>query len=205
MPGEQTFRLALLFAWLALLPVPVYFRIRSQSTGESLDRRQEGWPILIGLRLAGLTTLVSLIAYLVRPSAMAWSSLPLPAALRWTGLGVLVTGGGLLAWTLTNLGKNLTDTVVTRKEHTLVTSGPYRWVRHPFYDCVLLLIAGSALVAANWFTAAAGAVLFMMMTIRCRIEEAKLIATFGNDYREYMAGTDRFLPRLSVASKVRME
>src|SRR5579871_4067230 len=80
MPGEQTFRLALLFAWLALLPVPVYFRIRSQSTGESLDRRQEGWPILIGLRLAGLTTLVSLIAYLVRPSAMAWSSLPLPAA-----------------------------------------------------------------------------------------------------------------------------
>lgn len=36
-----------------------------------------------------------------------------------------VLGGGLLIWTLRTLGANLTDTVITRKEHTLVTSGPY--------------------------------------------------------------------------------
>jgi len=47
-----------------------------------------------------------------------------------------VLGGGLLIWTLRTLGANLTDTVITRKEHTLVTSGPYRWVPHPFYDAV---------------------------------------------------------------------
>ena len=46
----------------------------------------------------------------------------------------MVTACGLLVWTFRCLGKNLTDTVVTRQEHTLVMQGPYRWVRHPFYD-----------------------------------------------------------------------
>ena len=44
----------------------------------------------------------------------------------------------LLIWTLRSLGPNLTDTVVTRQAHTLVTRGPYRWVRHPFYGCMAL-------------------------------------------------------------------
>ncbi len=42
--------------------------------------------------------------------------------------------------TLRSLGKNLTDTVVTRRAHTLVTSAPYRWVRHPFYDALALAV-----------------------------------------------------------------
>src|SRR5205809_405776 len=128
MSSDQTFRWVLMWGALAILPVAVYHRIRSQLTGESLDRTQEGWFILITLRLAGLATAVGIIVYLTSPIRMAWSSLPLPEGLRWAGAVLIVLTNVLLTWTLVSLGKNLTDTVVTRREHSLVTSGPYRWV-----------------------------------------------------------------------------
>ena len=56
-------------------------------------------------------------------------------------VGVGVVAACLLIWTFRSLGTNLTDTVVTRKDHTLVTSGPYRFVRHPFYVAYTLAIA----------------------------------------------------------------
>jgi protein-S-isoprenylcysteine O-methyltransferase Ste14 len=101
----------------------------------------------------------------------------------------------LLAWTLRGLGRNLTDTVVTRRAATLVTHGAYRWVRHPFYLCMALVIFGNALMAANWFMLAAGAVVLSFIAVRTKTEEEKLVARFGDDYRSYMRRTGRFVPR----------
>ena len=103
----------------------------------------------------------------------------------------------LLFWTFHSLGKNLTDTVVTRREHTLVTHGPYRWVRHPFYDVVFLWGLSLSLLTANWLLALLGFSAFAMMVVRTRIEEEKLVERFGDDYRSYMERTGRFLPRVT--------
>jgi protein-S-isoprenylcysteine O-methyltransferase Ste14 len=127
---------------------------------------------------------------------MRWSSVALPAWLRWAGFVVFGLGLALLTWTLRGLGTNLTDTVVTRRAHTLVTEGPYRWVRHPFYDAMALLIAGIALIAANWFMLLTGAVVFSLLAVRSRTEEAHLLARFGESYRDYRERTGRFVPRL---------
>src|SRR4051812_8502174 len=132
MNADATLRLALVAALLLILPIGIYFRVRSQATGESLDRRQEGVLILATLRPAGLAHLIGLVVYLVNPARMAWASMPLSMPVRWSGIALLVATAALLVWTLRNLGRNLTDTVVTRRVHTLVTHGPYRWIRHPF-------------------------------------------------------------------------
>jgi protein-S-isoprenylcysteine O-methyltransferase Ste14 len=195
MTSDNTFRWVLLGGLLAVLPVAAYHRLRS-ITRERLDRTQEGWFILIMLRLAGLGTMVGTVAYVANPQGMAWASVPLPDWLRWTGAGLVGLCALLLAWTLHSLGRNLTDTVVTRKEHTLVTTGPYRWVRHPFYVSVLLSVLSYALLAANWFIFASGLVLFTMMVLRTRIEEGKLLERFGEEYRRYMERTGAFFPRL---------
>jgi protein-S-isoprenylcysteine O-methyltransferase Ste14 len=192
--SDQTFALVLRVGWLTLLPIIVFHRVRSQMTGEKLDRRQEGALILLTLRPAGIAHMVGVITYMVDPSRMAWSSMPLPLWLRWAGVAVGAASGCLLVWTLVNLGKNLTDTVVTRKVHTLVTVGPYRWVRHPFYDAVALAVLANSLVAANWFLLVTGALLMTMMVIRTRREEAHLLARFGDAYRSYMNRTGRFFP-----------
>lgn len=194
MTHDDLFRLIFLTIIVVFLPFGLYHRIRSH-TGEQLDRWQEGPLILFGLRLSGLPWFIGSIAWMINPQWMAWSSVPIPVGLRWCGFVLVGLWGILLVWTFRSLGKNLTDTVVTRKEHSLVTTGPYRYVRHPFYLAFLLAIFGGCLVTANWFLLLAGLVPFGFLVARTRIEEQKLIERFGDQYRQYMAKTGRFLPR----------
>lgn len=196
MNQEATFRIVLGGGFLVVVSIVLYHRLRSWASREELDRRQEGIFILATLRPVGLLLWLAVIAYLVNPDWMAWSSVPLPAWLRWTGVGLLCADVWLLAWSLMSLGTNLTDTVVTRKAHTLVTNGPYRWVRHPFYDAIALLIVAFALIAANWFVMATGATLFVLLAVRSWTEEVELVARFGEQYRAYRQSTGRFVPTL---------
>ena len=131
---------------------------------------------------------------------MAWSSIPLPPGARWTGVGLTILTAVLLVWTLRSLGPNLTDTVVTRAAHTLVTRGPYRWVRHPFYDCMALFIVSIALMMANWFVMVAGGIMFALLAIRSRTEEDKLLERFGEPYRAYRAATGRPAENIRIMS-----
>jgi protein-S-isoprenylcysteine O-methyltransferase Ste14 len=193
--SDETFRIVLIIGAVLLFPVALYYRVKSQATGETLDRRQEGLPILLTLRPIAVAGMVGLIVFLVNPAAMAWSSLPLPDWLRWAGVGVGVAGGALLLWTFHTLGPNLTDTVVTRKAHTLVTRGPYRWVRHPFYDSAALCMLANSLATANWFLFLTGALALLLLVVRTRKEEENLLNRFGDDYRAYMESTGRFLPK----------
>jgi protein-S-isoprenylcysteine O-methyltransferase Ste14 len=194
MSDDQTFRIVLIVGSLIVFPITAYHRLKSQATGERLDRWQEGRFILFTLRPVGMLFMLGLFAYMINPSWMSWSSVPLPTWVRWTGVGLGILAGGLLIWTLRTLGKNLTDTVVTRKEHSLVTRGPYRWVRHPFYDALALSVVANSLAAANWFLFLTGGLLLVLIVIRTRTEEEKLLARFGESYRAYMERTGRFLP-----------
>jgi protein-S-isoprenylcysteine O-methyltransferase Ste14 len=197
MTTDATFR-AIAIANLALcVPIGLYYRIKSQSTRERLDRRQEGVVAMIGLRLCGALAWFLFAAYLINPSWVSWSLLALPAWLRWAGasVGLLVVPLFLL-WTFHSLGKNLTDTVVTRRAHTLVTHGPYRWVRHPFYVVGFLWCLSLSLLTANWLLALLGGAALSMLVIRTRVEEAKLIERFGDEYRAYARRTGRFFPLL---------
>lgn len=195
---------ASLFRWIALagicvgLCIGLYHRLRADS-GEPLARREEGLPILIGLRLVALCCVVGLILYLINPEWMNWSSLPLPTWARW--LGVAVGGVNLcfVTWVFHSLGKNITDTVVTRREHKLIVTGPYRFVRHPFYLGALAGVVAGTLVTANWFFGATGSVVFIVLVLRTSKEEAKLIERFGDEYRDYMRRTGRFIPRFPRA------
>lgn len=204
MAQDEIFRIVLGVGFLVFFPVAISYRIKSQSTREPLDRWQEGRFILFTLRPVGLAGMGGLIAYLINPTAMAWSSIPAPPWLRWTGVVIGAVGGILVVWTFHSLGRNLTDTVVTRRNHTLVTHGPYRWVRHPFYGAVALSVAGNALAAANWFLALTGVLTLALLVARTRIEEEKLIARFGDRYRVYMNATGRFFPKLVRARTERV-
>ena len=177
---EHVYRTVLLAAWVAVFPIGAYYRIRSQSTREPLDCRQEGCCILATLRPAGLV---------VNPALMAWSALALPIWIRIAGIALWLVASALFVWTLRSLGPNLTDTVVTRKAHTLVTTGPYRWVRHPFYDSVYLMLVATAVVAANCFILLTATLVFVLLAIRTAIEEQHLRARFPERYRAYEAAT----------------
>ena len=189
-------RIVVIAFFALLLPIGVHYRVRSQATGEPLDRRQEGLFMLATLRPIGAAMWIGAFAWIVNPRLMAWSAVALPQWLRWTGVALMIAGGALLVWTFRSLGRNLTDTVVTRRDHTLVTHGPYRWIRHPLYTSAGLVTVGLSLAAANWFLLLAGGLAVALLVIRTRTEERNLEARFGDAYRGYMKRTGRFLPRM---------
>lgn len=193
MPHDHTFRLVLLIAFALMLPVAAYYRIRSQLTREKLDRRQEGWFLMV--RPLALVWLGAMIAWLIDPRWMTWSAAPIPLWLRWAGVGLGVASFALTIWTFHTLGPNLTDTVVTRKDAYLVTNGPYQYVRHPFYASFLIGVVANGLTIANWFIGGMGLLAWLMLRARTRLEEERLIERFGDDYRRYMERTGRFWPR----------
>jgi protein-S-isoprenylcysteine O-methyltransferase Ste14 len=182
---------------LVLFPLMAYFRLKSR-TNERLDRRQEGLFVLLTLRPIGLVTLAALFAYLVNPASIAWAAAPFPAWLRWAAVGEAIAAGALILWTMRTLGRNLTDTVVTREHHTLVVNGPYRFVRHPFYLALALWMTAFAFMAANWFLLVGGLAVVSLLVLRTAAEEERLVARFGDGYRNYMKRTGRFLPRLKA-------
>ena len=194
---DGIFQLVLILGMAIVAPIGIYHRLRSMASREKLDRRQEGLFILLTLRPIGIAHILGLWTFIVNPARMAWSSVPLPVSLRWAGVGVGMVAAALLIWTFRSLGKNITDTVVTRREHTLVTSGPYRFVRHPFYLAAALAVTANSLVTANWFLALTGLLGGSLMVMRTRTEEEHLVNRFGEQYSAYMKTTGRFLPRFA--------
>ena len=196
MEHENIFRWILVSGFAVVFPISLYHRLKAHlASREKLNRRAEGLFILTTLRPIAMLGMLALLAYVIDPEWMSWSSVGLPISVRGHGVGLGVIAAALLIIVYRNLGTNLTDTVVTRARHTLVTSGPYRWVRHPFYVAFALAVAANSLVTANWFLALTGAVTIALLVIRTRTEEEKLIQRFGDAYRNYMERTGRFIPR----------
>src|SRR5438067_9907512 len=190
-------RFVLIILSLAFLAVGIYHRIRAAQSGERLDRRKEGLPILIGLRLAGLATLGSAAVWLWDPQWFAWASFSAPEWERWIGVGALALAIGWLTWMFFSLGSNLTDTVVTRRNAQFAERGPYRYVRHPIYSGILMLGASLGLALGTWLMPVTAILMFSILARRTRVEEIYLIERFGEQYPNYMSRVGRFLPRLS--------
>ena len=135
---------------LAFVAVAAYHRIRSFESRERLDRTKEGWPILIGLRLTGLLTLGSGVAWLWYPPWFEWATVSVPEWVRWTGVAGFALSVFWLMWMFVTLGRNLTDTVVTRRDAKFVDNGPYRYVRNPMYTGILVLGFSLGLALGTW-------------------------------------------------------
>ena len=196
MGQEDAFRIALLVVLAITIATTAHHRIQARAAGGSVSRREEGFLLLAMRGVFGLSIWAAILAYLVSPGSMAWSALPVADWLRWGAVGLGLVACALLSWTLRQLGTNLTDTVVTRAEATLVTGGPYAWVRHPFYMTVLLLLLSVSLITANWFIGLSGVSICAFFFLRTPLEEQKLAERFGDDYGAYIQQTGRFLPRL---------
>jgi protein-S-isoprenylcysteine O-methyltransferase Ste14 len=190
-------RTTLIALSLAFVAVGLYHRIRAAQSRERLDRSKEGWPILLGVRLAGLTTLGSTAAWLWKPSWFAWATFPIPDWVRWVGVGGFAFGVAWLIWMFISLGSNLTDTVVTRRNAHFVDRGPYRYVRNPMYCGILILGASLGLALGTWLLPLATGAMFSILARRTRIEETYLIAQFGDQYRSYMTRVGRFFSYFS--------
>lgn len=195
------FRWLILAVLLSAVTVSGYHRARVRLGGETVARRREGLRFVALRGLLALLLFGGVLAHVGRPDWMGWASLDMPQTLRWLGLGLGLLTVPAVHWVLGTLGRNVTETVLTKEHHELVTAGPYRWVRHPLYTTGLTLFLALGLMAGSWFvllaTVIACALLWALVIPR---EEQALLAKFGDRYQAYMLGTGRLMPRVRRGS-----
>lgn len=197
MASETIFRAALGVIILLTTFVTGFHRFKAAQSGEKISRKDEGFLFALVLRLSGLILFVVTFAYLIAPASVQWAMLSVPTWARWIGVMTGLLSSLLMYWTLSSLGKNLTDTVVIRNNAILVTDGPYRWVRHPFYFTTAVVMASVTILTVNWLIGILSVVVLSMLAIRTPKEEQALIERFGKPYLDYMARTGRFIPKIS--------
>ncbi len=194
--NENIFRILAAVVLVTGMSISSYYRRKAdRESGEKISRKVDGSLMSTVIRIGGLILWLSPFVYLINPAWMEWSKIGLPEWVRW--LGVVIGAFSVIGiyWLFSSIGSGITATSATRQKHQLVTSGPYRWVRHPLYTIASSMFIAFGMMADNWFIALMGILAFVGMAIRTPKEEANLIEKFGDEYREYMTRTGRFLPK----------
>lgn len=194
---EHTFRISAFVILLTAMSISFYFRIKAdKDTGEKISRKADGSIMMTFIGIGGLILWLSPFVYLINPAWMAWSKVGLPEPIRLFGVGIGIVCVFGIYWLFSSIGSGITPTSATRSEHKLVTKGIYKYIRHPLYTFGSSLFIAFGMMADNWFIALLGVLAFIGMAIRTPKEEANLVEKFGDEYRDYMKHTGRFLPKL---------
>ena len=129
-------------------------------------------------------------------SGVRWGRIHAPRTeLFAVGIVLMWAGIGFRFWAFATLGRYFTFTVMTSADQPVVSSGPYRIVRHPSYAGALLALIGIAFVQGSWLSLAVNIVIPAVgMVNRIRVEERALVAALGEPYVAYAAGRKRLMP-----------
>jgi len=186
---------ALFFAGIV---ISGYYRARADREGGRLPERPQGLPSIAARLAFGIAVWGFILVQHFAPKLVRWSFIELPYAVRWLGLGLLTLAVAGIWWTMRNIGTNVSPSTSTRADAVLVTDGPYRWVRHPIYTLGFLLFLSLALIVGSIPFFVLLGFLIIWIPRRASREEANLIASYGDAYRQYMTRTGRFLPRFAA-------
>jgi len=115
--------------------------------------------------------------------------------LQYIGIGMIVLGIIIREWAVFTLGKFFTVVVTITSDQTLVTRGPYQWLRHPSYTGSILSLVGFPLAIGTW----SGSLIVLLLCLsgflyRIQIEEKILLSRFGDEYQKYIQHTWKIFP-----------
>jgi len=119
----------------------------------------------------------------------------LTGVFQWLGLVFMVAGSALRQWALIHLGRFFSRSVQIEAGHRVITTGPYRWIRHPAYTGMIMIYIGMIMALGTWLGALiTSALVTGSLLYRIRVEEQALLTALGNEYREYIKNTWKLFP-----------
>jgi protein-S-isoprenylcysteine O-methyltransferase Ste14 len=171
-------------------------RSRSPERAESRPSR------LIHLLLVGLAFLLLFLEPL-RIGILGRRVVPAGLAFYGFGLCLVALGLTLSMWARVHLGEQWSGAVAIRRDHRLVETGPYAFIRHPIYTGLLVALVGSAMAVGAFGAALAVPIAGFAYFRKMRIEEAWLIEEFGTLYQSYSRRVGALLPLRSLRVSLR--
>lgn len=164
------------------------WRPQRDPTARQVDR---GSLVVMSIVVGGGVIVACILAAVWTGAAIPWFRLQVTLA----GIVVILLGAALRWWAILTLGRYFTFEVAVRSTQAVVQSGPYRFVRHPSYTAILIMLLGVGMVLANWASLVvmlAGGLIGLLY--RVRVEERALVDALGQPYVDYMRHTRRFIP-----------
>ncbi len=195
--AERPFRLILGALLLGFAAIRISYQRRASRGAEPVIRPEHDQNMVAHASMLVIGCAMA-IGYLRDARWMRRFTMSLPAWIRWIGACLALAALLLLRWAHGALGTNFSSRLQVRARHTLVTTGPYRWIRHPIYTGFLLFIVGCGLLSAN--------VLLLLLSIigiggviasRIAREEALMEESFPGEYQAYKRRTGPLLPALT--------
>lgn len=151
-------------------------------------KRKDGGSVLL-LRVLMYVSVVIAIVFDLNNIAM------LPNWFFYPGIFLIVVGILVRQWAIIVLGRFFTFTVSVQKNQKVIDHGPYRYIRHPSYLGLFLIVIGIGLALHSW----GGILILLVMNgvafgYRMQVEEKVLVSELGDDYVQYMKRTKRLIP-----------
>jgi protein-S-isoprenylcysteine O-methyltransferase Ste14 len=179
----STLRTSIFVVWGAFW---IYWLLSATTAKESSPRGS--W------RLRGVSLLIIGVASVVVRRLHGTGSLTIHnPVLEAVGTIVFLSGLSFAVWARIHLGRNWGMPMTERTEPELVTSGPYRYVRHPIYTGILLGLLGTALAINLYYLIALG-VLTGYFVFSATVEERNMTGAFPEQYPEYKTHTKMLIP-----------
>jgi len=178
--------IVLLLTWTVFEAV---MRVLQRLRATGPDTRDPSYFVLLPALLAAVVAaeVLGRRGRLLGPGGLVW---PVVA-----GLTLVAAGIGLRAWSIVTLGRFFQYQIKVQPGHQVVTSGPYRYVRHPSYTGIAMVLAGIALASGDVWSLLAVAVLGGAgLAVRIRAEERQLTQALGGEYERFAAGRKRLVP-----------
>jgi len=169
---------------------------KNQKAAPKSDRRvSRTETIIVGLLsvFVGLLPLVYSVT-----NWLDFANYSLPDWMGWLGIGVMVLSLVLFARAHIDLKANWSPTLEIRTDHTLITNGIYRYIRHPMYASQFVWAIAQILLLQNWLAGPLNLVFFTIFYfLRVPAEEKMMLDTFGDQYQAYLKTSGGVIPKLS--------
>jgi protein-S-isoprenylcysteine O-methyltransferase Ste14 len=182
-----------------------YYQYKIEKNRQKLSVRErieemvqaEGKLFTLLLVAQGIYIVISLILYLFFSSSIILSQIPFPVWLRWFGVALGFLSVPFLVWVHYVLDRSWSVTLKLQTNHKLLTSGPYRRIRHPMYAVLIVYMLSWVLISANLLFLVYYILSVFLIVVRIPKEERMMLEKFGEEYRVYMKRTGMLLPHFS--------
>ena len=198
------FRITFLSLWISLGIVRGYYGKKTKTHDSLVGIKDKlktadsemGKGLMILTAIITVIGVVGLILYLLAPPWWTWTHLPLGEWIQWIGIIVSTIPLFYLIWVHRHLDNQWSIALEIQENHKLITTGPYRRVRHPMYLGIFVYTIGLCFISIDVLV-----ILFFVFSIwinyrRIPSEEQMMIDQFGEEYIEYMKRTGKLIPSM---------
>lgn len=199
------FRITYLLLWFLyllsrLIPSRGLPSLETSKTERRAALKEEGWYIIFTIAMAWYGNLIIAGLYIFDPPWMLWSYFYLPVELRVFGVVIALILIPYTYWIGRTLAENYSSTLEIQEEQTLITTGPYKRIRHPIYASAIYFLSALVLVSDSFLFLIILLLIIPGIFIRVKKEEQMMISEFGDEYLYYMKRTGRIFLKVKQSN-----